>query len=66
MTEYRNRDGKNVYVKDFGTDELPVGTVIISNRTGAYLELKEVQGHVMPVSTQYTKSLGKAERRGHF
>lgn len=57
MTEFRNRDGKNVYVKDFGTDKLPVGSIVISNRTGAYLELKEVAGRVVPVSTQVAKAI---------
>lgn len=52
MTEFRNKEGKNVYVKDFGTDTLPVGSIVISNRTGAILVLKEIAGRVVPVSTQ--------------
>ena len=59
MTEYRDREGNDVYIKDFGTDKLPVGTIIISNRTGAYLELREVGGNVIPVSTQVAKAIRK-------
>lgn len=66
MTEYRDTNGNNVYVKDFGTEKLPVGTIIISNRTGSYLQLSEVAGCIRPVSNQFTKSLGKAKRRGSF
>ena len=57
MTEFRNEKGENVYVKDFGTDKLPIGTIVISNRTGTILQLKEVAGKVMPVSTQYAKGI---------
>ena len=57
MTEFRNKEGKNVYVKDFGTDTLPVGSIVISNRTGASLVLKEIAGRVVPVSTRITKAI---------
>lgn len=60
MTEFRDTNGNNVYVKDFGTDKLPVGTIIISNRTGCYLQLSKVAGRVTPVQIPIHK--GKAKR----
>ena len=66
MTNFRNLEGKNVYVKDFGTDKIPVGTILVSNITGSHIQLEEVAGRIRAVQNRETKLLDEVSKRRGF